>query len=523
MSLKLSNSSFLSSNKIKTSNIDYFQLDDGLTISAKEISILPDGYKKNIENLFSKVTNNAQIQKEIKKEGANSLTFTTQRGKLLYRLDGKRQYQSIKDQRVQKTFQKLAKNIAKYLKNIGAIKGNSLSITRADQKIIKTRPFSAKIISSKDKKVAREKPSAICSSTAIYVKKILKKDSEWSLWAVWFSDIKSSIVSFLKMLGTNLYNLFKKIGIDISKLPRVLQGWDDWLGYLIAGIGLYNGIETYKGSNKIGDQEGRTDGIHRIIRNAVAFIGATVDWVGKALPVIGYMIAKFVLDVVASSIFAFVTLYSTAKNGYLTYKAKKFQSKINSYLNNDNLSEEQKRIAILKFLKSKLRVSKAKSLKIINEIRKKHPELSDIEVQKLAHEKIKNLVLTKDKVFKRRVGSKIGAVIQDNIKEILNDPNNTLNIEKANLIFNKVRSKNAITIHENKLYMVAAMLQGLDIFLFLFLPFSWPLLIPGIISTLIYVVLTAQSFYRSKYKKVDQDIETDKSGKRNIYPILSAV
>ena len=514
----------LNENKIKVSNIDYFQLDDGVTISKKEIDILPNSYKKNIENVFSSAVDQSQIKKEIKAKGINAISFKAQKGKIFCRLDGKsKEYRQIQNNKLEKNLSELSKKICKYLKNIGALKTTKLNISRADQKIIKTSPDNARIIAKDVKKQSRIRAFDKLSNVAIYVNKFFKTDSEWSLWAIWLSDIKSTVVKFLNVLGTDIYKLFLRLSIDLKNLPRIVQGWDDWLGYLLAGVGFYNGIQVLKDSIKIDDKEGKVDGANRIMRNMIAFIGGTLDWIGKALPLIGCFVAKILLELSSSVIFAFVAFYSTTRNLYLEYQAIKFKSKLNNYLKNDNLSEKQKRIATLKFLKRKLKVSKAKSYKIIKDIRVNNPSLSEDQVQKLAHEKIKNLVLTKFRRFERRVGAKIGAVIQDNAKEILKASETKLNIAKAKLIIDKVKAKNGIAIHNNKWLVAAAILQAISIILYATIGFSVPVLIPGMLCTLIFVILTGEGFYRKYYKKEDQDIKTDKLGKKNIFPILEAV
>ena len=487
----------------KPLDLTYFQLDENICISAKEIEILPDSYKNQIKSIFSKVLKNKDVLDDIKKEDASTIAIKIQNKKLAYSLDGKNESELLSDKKIRKAFEKVTRNIKRYLKNTKTIKDRKVVDLRVnDQKIIRNRPSDIKKIKKNEKALKKRYPNFIHIPLK-YLKKIARSDSEWSLWAVFISDIQNAVIK-----------VFKYLSLELGFLNKI-RGWDDWLGYIIGSFGLMNGITDIRDAKKISDREGKYDGIHKIIRNSFAIGGGSIDWVGKAIKTAGHIAIKLALSIIASSVFLFVTLYAMAKFIYFDIKALHFKKKLNEYLENDKLTDEEKKIGALKFLKDKLMVSKRKSFKILKNIRKQNPNFSDEKIEGIFNEKIQNLVKTKVKRFERRVGENLSSLIQRNIKEILKDPKNELNIEKANKIFEKVKYKNGIKILENTLYSLAIAFQGVELLLFIILGFTIPALIPGALSTILFAYLGGYYFYRQhilkedKKDKIDED-EIDK-------------
>jgi hypothetical protein len=481
----------------KPLDLTYFQLDENICISAKEIEILPDSYKNQIKSIFSKVLKNKDVLDEVKKEDASSIAIKIQNKKLAYSLDGKNENAFLSDKKIQKAFEKVTRNIKRYLKNTKTIKGRKVQdLTKIDQNIIKNRPVDIKKIKA-DEKILKKRPSNVARVPLKYFRKFKKSDAEWSLWAVWVSDIQNAVIKAFKILS-----------MEFSFLSNI-KGWDDWLGYLVGSFGIINGIENIKDAKKINDREGKYDGIHKIIRNTFAIAAGSIDWVGKVIKTAGHFVIKLALSIIASSVFLFVTLYALARFVYFDIKAIHFKKKLNEYLENDKLTDEEKKIGALNFLKDKLMVSKRKSFKILKKIRKQNPTLSDEKIEKLVHEEIKKLVVTKVKRFERRVGPNVAALIQRNIKEILKDPKNDLNIKKINTIFEKVLYKNSVTVHENTLFSLAIAFQGIELLLFIIIGFSIPALIPGVLSTAFFAYLQGYSFYRKYILKEDKKDKKD--------------
>ncbi|NGX34834.1 MAG: hypothetical protein K1060chlam1_01191 [Candidatus Anoxychlamydiales bacterium] len=487
---------FGNSNGIKPLDTN-FQLDEDTCISEKEVELLPDLYKEKIKAIFSKVLKMRDVLSEIKKIEAISIEIKVQKGELVYSLNGMSVNNSLRDKKVQQAFEKAVKNIKKYLKNIRSIKDKKVvDLTEKDIAVIKNRPSNIDVIKAEAQTINNKIPKVIRVPFE-YFRKFMKTDAEWSIWAVWISDIQRTIIKVLETLSLK----FKYLGS--------VKGWDDWFGYLVGSFGLINGIEDFKDAEKIDDNEGRYDGVHKIIRSIFAIGGGSIDWVSKVIQAASHLVIKLALSIIASSIFLFVTQYAFVRYVYFDIKALHFKKKLNEYLENDKLSFEEKKVGALKFLKDKLMVSKRKSITILKKTRNQNPNLTDEKIQKLFKEEIKKLVQTKVKRFERRVGTNLAALIQRNVKQILNDPTNEFNIEKADRIFEKIKCKNSLTIRENTLFSLAIALQGIEILLFIIIGVTIPALIPGILSTAVFVYLQGYNIYRSYILNVDKQDKKD--------------
>ncbi len=484
MSLKVNNDlHFINSDpaknvnkKIEVFDIGNFQLDQDVTISSKEMEILPHNYKADIRNIFLKVINKNKVQKEIEEKNATSISLKVIDGKLVYKLDSSKNYQNVQDEKIQKAFQKIAKNIKSYLNNVGALKEKQTAISKVDKDIIQTSPKDVE-------KISKE-----------ILRKMKKSDTEWSLWAVWACSLRKA---FQKIC------VFLDIKINWKVIP---PGIDDTLAYLFAFFGILNGIEIQRDSKKIGDLEGQKDGRYKILRNALAIIGSTFDFIGKTFAIAYGVLMTIILSIVASSILTVVTILASLKYLYLAVHANRFKNKFTKYTENEKLNQKQRIEAALKFLKSKVSVTEQEACKIIDKVRKQNKTVSDYKIKKIAHEEIAKKLLTKIKRFERRVGSGIVGPIQENVDKILQDLQDPKNIKKAQIILEKVKSKNNLTIQENKWYLIATLLQTLEIVLLIVFGFTALAALMGGLSSVIVVVIIAAYLYRKHIQK-EKDLD----------------
>lgn len=458
------------SGKIELFDVRTLQLDRNESISFKEMEILPIDYKNDLRKVFLSAINKNGVQKEIKEKNATSISLKIINDKLVYKLDGSKDYKTLNDEKVQKAFKRTARNIKKYLKNVGTLKEKEFNISTVDENIIKSGPSDIEKVSNK------------------IFKKIKKSNTEWSLWTIWACELRGAFQKTSNFLG---------IDINWRILPK---GMDDALGYMFGSLGILSGIKLERNSRKIEDTEGQRDGRHKITRNVIAMIGGTIDCIAKTLAITGKTLAKVILSGFASVIFIFVTIYATLRYLYFNLKALAFKYKFSKYTENNKLNEQQKIMSSLKFLKNKITVTKKEAVNIIKKIRKQNPTFSDYKIKKVAHEQIAKKLLTKIKRFERRVGPKIANMMQKDIDEILKNPTNLKNIEKAHEILKKVKTRNDLMVHENKWYAIASLLQGLEIILFIVFGYiTLAALIGGISSTIVLIMLGAY-FYRKHIK-----------------------
>lgn len=478
MSLKVSNdlhslnSSFGTSLAEKTElfDISNFQLDENQAISSREMEILPIDYKNDLRNIFFSVINRSDVQKEIKKQSATTISLKTVNGKIVYKLSGSKDYKTIQDEKIQKAFKRVAIDIKQYLNNLGTVKERQLSMSKIDRDIIESCPNDVE-------KVSKE-----------VFKKMKKSDSEWSLWAVWACSLRDVFDKICAFLGI-------KFDFEIP------QGIDDIIAYLFGFFGILNGNEIEKDSKKIGDIEGQKEGRQKILRNVLSIIGTIIDFIGKTLIQAGNALLKVVLGTIASVIFFIVTLYALLKYSYLWIEALVFKRKFSKYTENQKLTIEQRMLSALKFLKNRVTVTNEEAYDILNKVREQNPISSDYKIKKLAHDEISKKLLTKVKRFERRVGDGLVGPIQENVDKILKNPKDPNNIKKAELILKKVHYKSDLNIQENKWNAIATLFEVAQIILLVVFGYVTLAALSGALSSAISVIMIGAYFYRKHVAK----------------------
>lgn len=485
MSLKVNNDlsfNFVRNNfseKTEIFDIGSFQLEKDLSIGSKEISKLPSSMQDEIKGIFLSIVNRADVQKVINEKKSSSISLNIKDGKLFYRLQGTSEYKEVLDKKVQKCFERVALETKKYLKNIQAL-------NESGRKIVK--------ISDCDKEILKSAPNDVEKVSKAMFKKMKKSDAEWSSWVIWACSLREFLEKICKFLG---------IKFDFKIIP---DGVDSLLGYLFGVFGVFNGLEQDRDSKKIGDVEGQREGKNKVFRNALSLFGSIFDCISKALMQTVYAASKIVFGAVASIIFVVVSIYSTIRYAYSYLIALNFRSKFSKYLDNYKLTDHEKMIGALKFLKNRVTVTEDESLDIINKIRKQNPTLEPNKVKERAHIEISKKLLTKVKRFERRVGDGIVSTIHQHVDNILKDPKNADNIKRANLIFTKVKDKNLLNIQENKWYAIAALLTVSELVLLYAFGYSTLASLCGGLSSGIGAIIMGAYFYK-KYLKKEKELK----------------
>lgn len=457
--------------KIEFIDIRNFQLDLDVSLSHKEMEILPKSFKNEIRDVFLRVLDKSEIKKEAEKSRAACVSLKVADGKLVYTLDASKDFKTLRDEKIQKTFLKLSKSIKKYLLDIGYIKEKQIKLSKADKNIIQTSPASVD-------KVSKEA-----------FRKLKKSDAEWSLWAIWMCEIKNLLTKLCAFLG---------IKMDFSFIP---PGVESILGNLFAFFGVLDGIETETDSKKIEDAEGQKDGKHIILRNVLAMLGSLMDAIAKMFAQGINVLLSIVLSMAISVVFFITSAYTAFKYGYCYSRSKRFKNKFLRYIQNEKLSRQQKMMAALKFLKDKITVTNGQACKILEKTRNQNPSLSDYKIKELVHDAIARKLMTKIRRFERRVGQEVVCRVQEDIDDILKNPANADNIKKAEMILKKVNYENEMIIKENKWYAISAALAAGEIMLLAILVPVFIAALAGFLSSVIVAGLLGEYFYKKHVGK----------------------
>ncbi|MFA6118775.1 MAG: hypothetical protein WCT85_01860 [Parachlamydiales bacterium] len=490
MCVKIDNNHFYSDHKpivneeIKLMDFGHFQLEEGYSISSREIAQLPGCYRNDINEIFFRVINKSEVKNKILGQNASTVFLKVEDGKLFYGLCGTKDFFEIKDTKVQTLFRKTSRNIKKYLCNTSFFKERKVAISKEDDKILKTAP-------SDVEKVKK----------AIF-KKMEKSDSEWSLWVIWALEIESLYKKFCHTFGI--------------KVPDIIPPFiNDILSYTFGVYGVINGVEINRDAKKIHDAEGASDGKHKVIRTVLAIFASLIELITTNFKIIKNALTKLCLKIGANFLFVFVTLYASLKYTLAYLTVSKFRRKFVAYLENDNLTHAQKVEGALRYLKNKVTVSEEDALKILKKVRLENPDLAEDKIQQLAHDMIAKKLLTKVKRFERRVDSFEISMIQNNIDEILKDLSKPENMRMAEKIIEKVKYKNDLNLKESKWNGIATILTASEIILFIVLAVPVYAYAFGALSSFIGSALMGMYFYRKHISKVD-----DEDDKKNLHEKL---
>jgi hypothetical protein len=390
-------------------------------------------------------------------------------------LGGSTEYKAVKDKKIQNLFQRILKAIGKYFLNIGVI-NKKIVITKADEKILKEAEV---------EKVKKQ-----------ILEKIKTGDTEYSLYAIFALEV-----------NTFVDKASRSVGVIRELVPASVT---DACGYAFGGYGIYDGQQIIKNSNEIDDKEGMRDGVNKIARNVITIIGSFLKFLAGAIKSIKNSSSKFLMNLCGDILFVLVSIYLEFKYLYLYFAALKFKRKLNAYLENGNLSEQERIKSALKYLKTKVSISQEESLKFVKKMRLQYPTLSDYKIKKLAERAIAKKLLTKEKRFERRVDIDEISLIQNNADKILADLSDPKNMMMAKKIIEKVKYKNDINIKENFSYGLATLFSTFEIIVFLAIGVPTIAYVIGALSSAITVSVLGAYFYR-KGKKYFAPINEDEN------------
>jgi hypothetical protein len=375
-------------------------------------------------------------------------------------------------------------------------------------------PKEYKPLSDDDKKIVYQMPTNIMEVRRSFLRQFQKSDSEWSLWASWGIQLSDSFKNFCKFFNieSNSFTNFELAGVG------------DLLGNFFSVMGFLNGYEMRKDSLKIDDKEGLDLANRKIARHAFSLLAAIAAVAKDSLYLAGentHGITSFITTTAgyacslgASSIFAIISLFAAMRYYSSFQKSNNFEKRLDSYLENKNLSKQDRLRGVLNFLKSSVELSDDELLQITQNIKNKNPTLGDRQITDLTRKESEKKLLVKIERFKRRLSLEGVAISSDNLDKLIFKTHTQEGVDKITKIINSIKEINKINIFENKwnaigsffqflqlaTIAVLAVLAVLGIIHFAHIPF-----LLGFISSTSFALILTKYFYKKYYLKEKKD------------------
>lgn len=226
---------------------------------------------------------------------------------------------------------------------------------------------------------------------------------------------------------------------------------------------LDDGITEYKRSKTIGDAEGQRRSEARILSGGLVSAGSLAYLGGKFCDTFASSAAASSALTASNVLFGVGSLLAIGSSVLGTIRCSRFNSRLNEYLENPDLSESQKMKGALKFLKDSITVTPEERADLVFEIDQNHPDWSSEKKEQLLQQKIADLTEVKVKYMKRRTSNKSLQLIlnkSDDLIAKLNDPETCAEgIKESIVLINTIRQENQIKLSLYVLGLIASILS----------------------------------------------------------------
>jgi hypothetical protein len=274
---------------------------------------------------------------------------------------------------------------------------------------------------------------------------------------------------------------------------------------LFAGIEIYEGVQDLKTAKAIEDSEGKRRSITRLVTASLSASGSVAYLTGRVLDNLSFIEAAGAAFNVATGFFGVGTLLSLGSSILGVTRCYRFNERINEYLHDSLLTEEQKLTGALKFLQEQVAVSEVEKRALVLEVDQAFSHLSADERQAILQKKIANLTEVKMTYVKRRTSNRSLYWIQTQIDPILakikNSKTKEAGLNEAKILLGKVQKENRIKMGLYLLGTLAAILSLCATLLTLLLTAGIAPLILFAVAGTIYLGLTAYGMASHLFKK----------------------
>jgi hypothetical protein len=265
------------------------------------------------------------------------------------------------------------------------------------------------------------------------------------------------------------------------------------------------GITEYKRSTQIRDAEGERRATARLLSGGLVSTGSLAYLAGKFCDTYASAgLAAAVLGV-SNILFGVGSILAIGASSLGAIRCKRFNQRLNEYLENESLSEAQKLMGVVRFLKESLMVTAEEKADLIAEIEEKFPNSTKEEKEALLDQKLNDLTEVKVKYMKRRTSNKSLLLILSNADAILaklaNPETCAEGMRDAAILIHSVQMENRLKLNLYILGLIASILSFIGMIVMFFMTAgSLPFILYGIAGTM-YLGLTSYTIAGNFLKK----------------------
>jgi hypothetical protein len=271
------------------------------------------------------------------------------------------------------------------------------------------------------------------------------------------------------------------------------------------------GMSEYKRAMFIGDEEGKRRAQLRFFRGGLVSTGSAAYLAHKLWEPALSASASLGLTVASQVCFGFGSLVNVGTSALGALRCYRFNERLNEYLFNPNLTEEQRLSGALEFLKDEISVTADEKEEILAKI---NPSLPAEERTQILIEEIAKLTELKVKHLKRRTSNQSLLMILKHVDPILvklkNPATAIEGMQEAAVLLTKLQMENKTKFNLHSLSIVAGLLGLIGMLLFILVPFAaLPFIFYGIAGT-IYLgtsIYTAVGIFQKKQLEIEDDGE----------------
>jgi hypothetical protein len=485
------------SNSWSLANVSRFQVDAWPTVENADLLRLPKRYFQEFIGVFNQIVKDPNIQKELGDGRKNGLSISLRDGKICYRFEGDFYKRAIYFQKPDliKRLKKIAKKIGEY-----------------------TNRYSTSIYEN----YSQEKIETLISEQGEFQKILDKnvdltlKDALLSAGGRWLYPVDDMLVLVRKSVCIRA--VFHDKNPTEHNLISGLEIGSNVSGMIFGSMMAKAGIDNYRASQKIGDKEGKKEGLSSLVRGTLSILG-TGFFAGIKMsdalngPVVGSAFAA-----AGGSVFVGATVLSAGVSACHIMRCNRFRRKINNFLKNDKLSEKEKIKGVLNFFKEQIKVSDFELKKIKDKINKKYPDLSKEGFEKKLSEKLMKRIVTKRRRFERRSGFKSRLLVEHNVDAILakleHPAYESLAVKDGLSLIAKVKGENGKKI---KMFSVMLLASAIGLLALFFMIFVHVGIVSNILSSIATTMWLGVTFYgicqaieSYKLRKADGSVDASK-------------
>ncbi len=265
------------------------------------------------------------------------------------------------------------------------------------------------------------------------------------------------------------------------------------------------GLTEYERSLQIGDEEGRRRACAKLFSGGIVGTGSLAFLVGRMSDTFALASAASALLSTSGILFGAGSILSMGASVLGTVRCYKFHQRLNEYLDNSNLTIQEKMRGALHFLQDSISVTPEEKAEVAALIEREHPDWSIEAKERFLSQKLADLTEVKVKYMKRRTSNKSLRLIleqSDPILAKLNDPKQMqAALQEAAVLIHTIQRENKVKMSLYLLSLVAALLSFVALVLTLTLSLgAVPFALYGI-SGAIYLAVTIYSVAGMSSKK----------------------